>query len=264
MAMISRLHRPARFSGHRALAALLLIGAASVSVAAAQKLPFYAGEELTYRLQVTGFGPVGRGPMKVSASEARGTPALLLTSEFRSSTPIVGGNGLSRSWLDPVHMRVLRFEKRERTPFSRGEESFEIFPAERRWVSGDGDRGTSPTSAPLDELAFLYFIRTLPLRPGDYYEFERHFEVGRNPVSIRVLRREAIEVGAGKSASVVVEMRVRDPQRYRGEGIITLYLTDDDCRIPLRIESRMPKVGKTILSLEAHTHPQSHRVAIGR
>jgi hypothetical protein len=253
-------HRRSHFFRTRSLVALLAIGAVAAPPAAAQKLPFYAGEELSYRLQVGGLGTVGSGTMTVSRGEARGTSALLLTSEFRSSTPIVGGDGLSRSWLDPVHMRVLRFQKRERTPFSRGEESYEIFPAERRWTSDAGERGTSPTSAPLDELAFIYFIRTLPLKAGDFYQFDRHFEAGRNPVSIRVLRRETIEVGIGSAASVVVEMRVRDPERYRGDGVITLYLSDDDCRVPLRIESRMPKVGRTVLSLEAHSHPAGHGV----
>jgi len=57
-------------------------------------------------------------------------------------------------------------------------------------------------------------------------------------------------------------MRVRDPRRYRGEGVIRIHITDDRCRLPVRIQSTMPVVGTTVLTLESHTHPQDHfRVA---
>jgi hypothetical protein len=60
---------------------------------------------------------------------------------------------------------------------------------------------------------------------------------------------------------VLVEMRVKDPRRYRGEGVIRIHLSDDRCRLPLRIESRMPVVGTAVLSLESHTHPREHFLA---
>jgi hypothetical protein len=57
---------------------------------------------------------------------------------------------------------------------------------------------------------------------------------------------------------VIIEMRVKDPRRYKGEGVIRINLTDDRCRLPVRIESRMPVVGKTVLTLESFTHPAEH------
>jgi hypothetical protein len=47
-------------------------------------------------------------------------------------------------------------------------------------------------------------------------------------------------------------MRVRDPRRYRGEGVIRVNLSDDACRIPVRIESRMPVVGAAVMLLASH------------
>ena len=38
-------------------------------------------------------------------------------------------------------------------------------------------------------------------------------------------------------------MRVKDPRHYEGEGMIRLYLTDDACRLPVRIESTVPGIG---------------------
>ena len=107
------------------------------------------------------------------------------------------------------------------------------------------------TALPLDELSFLYFIRTLPLDDGGVYTLTRHYEAGRNPVVIRVLGRGPIRVPAGQFTAIEVVMRVKDPARYGGEGVIHLHLTDDARRIPLRVESAVPRAGRMVLSLES-------------
>ena len=62
----------------------------------------------------------------------------------------------------------------------------------------------------------------------------------------------------GGFATLLVEMRVKDPARYRGDGVIRINLTDDHCRIPVRIESAVPLAGDATLTLERHTHPTFH------
>ena len=44
-------------------------------------------------------------------------------------------------------------------------------------------------------------------------------------------------------------MRVRDPEHYRGEGTIRFSISDDRCRIPMRIESTIPDAGTVVLTL---------------
>lgn len=53
------------------------------------------------------------------------------------------------------------------------------------------------------------------------------------------------------------EMRVRAPRRYRGDGTILFDLSDDACRLPLRIESTMPLVGRAVLTLDEYRHPRA-------
>ena len=183
---------------------------------------------------------------------------MLLRSDMRAGVGILTGSGRSRSWLDSRRMTSLRFAKDERKVLSRHREAVEVYPDERRWTAADGRSGTSTTDAPLDELSFIYFIRTLPLAPAAEFSFTRHFERGRNPVKVRVVRRESTTVPAGTFSAVVVEMRVKDPRHYRGEGVIRLHLTDDECRVPVRIESDVPGIGKTVLELESAVHPHAH------
>jgi hypothetical protein len=68
---------------------------------------------------------------------------------------------------------------------------------------------------------------------------------------VKVLGRESVTVGAGTFDALLVEMRVRDPAHYRGEGVIRIHLTDDARRLPLRIESTIPVAGTALLTLEA-------------
>jgi hypothetical protein len=44
-------------------------------------------------------------------------------------------------------------------------------------------------------------------------------------------------------------MRVRDSRHYRGEGVIRFAVSDDRCRLPVRIESAIPDAGKVVLTL---------------
>ena len=114
-----------------------------------------------------------------------------------------------------------------------------------------GKPGKSQSNTPLDELSFMYFIRTLPMTPGATYRFDRHFDTARNPTTVSVIRRDMIPTPMGELRVILVEMRVRDPRHYKGEGVIRIHLTDDDCRLPARIESTMPVVGTAILTIDS-------------
>ena len=66
---------------------------------------------------------------------------------------------------------------------------------------------------------------------------------------IRIVRPEVIPTPLGELKTVLVEMRVRDPRHYKGDGLLRIHLTDDECRLPARIESKMPVVGKAVLTI---------------
>jgi hypothetical protein len=238
---------------------LLLVAAAVTCLAAAAEAPpdtltrpFAPGERFVYRVSAGRLGRVGEGVMQVQGQDSlRDREVYLLSFSVRTRIGLVTATDTTRSWLDPARMESLRFYKHERNPLAKEIGEVEIFPGERRWRAADGESGSSPCGDPLDELSFIYFTRTLPLRPGDSQRFDRHFHAGRNPVEVRVLRADTLTVPAGTFPSVVVEMRVRDPKHYRGEGTIRLWLSDDASHIPVRIESSVPVLGRVVLSLES-------------
>ena len=223
-----------------------------------ERLPFAVGERLTFRARVAHIGTVGRGTMWVEGPvDVRGHSTYLLRFDFRAGVGPVKAVDQTESWLDPRTMTALRFHKHERHPLSKHSERVELFPETRQWAADDGRRGESPTAEPLDELSFMYFIRTLPLAADSTYRFDRHFEAGRNPVSVRVVGREMVTTPAGEFRTIALEMRVKDPRRYRGEGTIKINLSDDAQRLPVRIESTMPIVGNAVLTLDSFSEPQA-------
>jgi len=232
-----------------ALAALVAT-AALAPVAAAQQspLPFAVGERLEYVGKVRGIS--GRGSMWVDGPVlVRGISTYELHFDFSARVGPLSVVQRTVSWLDPERMAVMRFAKHERRLLARHEEDVELFPSERRWRAKDGESGESPTNAPLDELSFIYFIRTLHLGADSTFSFSRHFDAQRSPTTVRVLGHEEITTSAGTVPTTVVEMRVRDPEHYRGEGTIRFSISDDPCRIPMRIESTIPDAGTVVLTL---------------
>lgn len=246
-----------RFSRARLVFAIAAAFACGVPLLPAQpvadpELPFALGERLVYRIHAGVIGTIGKGTMAVEGPmDVRGIPTYQLTADFRVRVAWMGGFDRSATWLDPERMAVLRSETHEKHAFSDFEERVNVFPAEARWATDAGRTGTSPTAAPLDELAFIYYVRTMPLAPDSAYRVDRHYDPARNPVEVRVLGTETVRTGAGDFATIVVEMRVKDPRRFEREGIIRLNLTDDDRRIPVRIRSAVPALGTAVFTLES-------------
>jgi len=240
--------------------ALLVALTASTTPAQDTTLPFAAGERLHYSVSARKLGTIGEGVMSVDGPvDVRGTTTLVLRSEVQARVGPIKTTERSESWIDPTRMVALRYQKRTRGMFARGgEEQVELFPEEQRWEGRHGKGGQSPTATPLDELSFIYYLRTLPLKNDTVDTLERHYNAARNPISVRVVRRDTLNTKAGTFATIIVEMRVKDPERYGGEGVIRLHLSDDVHRYPIRIESSVPVLGATVLTLESITTPPRH------
>lgn len=245
-----------------ALAALFFTCASVESQGHNPAVPFDVGERLDYRVKVPLVGTVGRAVFRVEGPmEYRGTDVVLLRSDVTTKWGPIRGNSTSSSWFDPWRMLSLRFSKDERQPSYRDAEEVEMYPEARRFEQASGPDGEMPTDEPLDELSFIYFLRTMSLEGDSILRFARHYDTERNPVTIRLVKREMVKTELGEEPALLVEMRVRHPRHYRGEGVIRIHLSDDARRVPLKIESNAPATGKVTLVLERYTPPTGNAVA---
>ena len=236
----------------RARCSLLLLALIPAKISRARDgYPFAPGEHFSYEVRVAKMGAKGHGDMWVAGPEVvRGTQTYVL--HFNSSAGLgpFRGSDQTTSWIDPQRMAAMRYEKIEHHLFESHHDEVEIYPTQRRWAAADSTRGESQTDSPLDELSFMYFVRTLPLLDDSVYVVERHFDTARNPQSIRVVAHEHLETKAGPFETIKVEMRVKDPRHYKGDGLLIINFSADARRIPVRIESVVPVFGKTVLTLE--------------
>lgn len=225
--------------------------------------PFRLGESLEYEVRVQRLGRVGEGRLWIEGPvDVDGVGAWRLRFELEAGKGPIRGVDRTSSWIDPDRFATLRFVKEERHPLSRSREDVRIHADSGSWRDAEGPSGTLATVDPLDELSFLYFIRTLPIDRDTTLRIERHFDAARNPTVVTISAGDTIRTPAGRFATRLVTMEVRDPKRYRGTGKIRVFLNDAECRVPVRIESRMPVLGATTLLLKAWAHPPGYPDAI--
>lgn len=232
-------------------------GAPTEPTAQRGRPPFPLGEALEYSVHVSVGGTVGSGQMRVEGPVVeRDVSTWRLVFDMRAGRGPVRAVDRTVSWLEPTRFRITRFEKTERHPLGRSEEKVSIELADGTWRDEiEGERHDLGSRAPLDELSFIYYLRTLPLDRDTTFEVSRHFDAARNPTVIRVRGEELVETPVGIFRTRVVEMDVRDPKRYRGVGTIRFNIDTADCRVPVRIVSRMPVLGATTLLLTGWVSP---------
>jgi hypothetical protein len=217
------------------------------------RVPFAPGELATFRARI-GFMNVGSGSMEVLGMERIGGHVT-----YHARLQIAGGVPLARvdnnfdTWIDADGIFSRRFKQDQKEARFRRNRTYDFFPETRTFRRHDNDEvGSIPTDRPLDEISFLYFARTLPLRVGDDYTIDRYFKESGNPVKLTVLRRETVTVPAGRFETVVVRPVIRTTGLFGEGGEAEVYMTDDDRRIIVQIRSKVPVVGALTLQLVSY------------
>jgi hypothetical protein len=230
-----------------ALLALVLHGA--LISPAPPSYPFRVGETLRYTAML-GYLPVGSAAIAVTGlADERGAQTFVFTMSGEGGAPGFRVSYAMKSWVGTEQFTSRRFQRHIAQAGQITDERYVIFPDSARYhMEGDPRAWVTPSDA-LDELAFLYFLRTTPLQIGRTYTYSRYFRTGFNPVQVQVLRRETVDLPTGEQAPcLVLALSTRG-------GISELWLTDDARRLPAQL--RIPlAIGQVTLQLAGVTNPQ--------
>lgn len=207
----------------RLLAALILLGAREVA------LPFAVGETLEYDARI-GIVPAGSATTRVARTDVvRGRPVYVFTMTGRGGPAGLGTSYAMTSWTGQDPFTSRRFDRRVVLAGRAEEHHFEIVPDSLRYREIGGRDWVTP-AAPLDELALLYYLRTLPLRPGERRALQGYFRNGYNPVVVSVGGRESVTLGSGQTVSCL-------PLTVTAAGTTSrVWLTDDGRRLPAQLD----------------------------
>ncbi len=223
----------------------------SVTLPRAVPVPFGPGERLSYQVKMGAFS-VGEGLLAVEGIETvRGHSTYHLAMELAGGIPLARVDDRFQSWLDVETLISRRFVQRIREAGYESDRHYEILPEEGRWERADEDNSEEmPTSFPLDDISFLYFVRTLDLSPGKEYRFDRYFKKDGNPVVVKVVGRETVEVPAGTFETVVVRPVIQTDGLFSEGGEAELYFSDDENHYLVFMRVKIPLVRSMTLHLE--------------
>jgi hypothetical protein len=213
-------------------------------------VPFPVGERLVYGAR---YGPfsVGTATMEVAGIDTiRGVEAVHFVFLIDGGALWYHIHQNLESWVGRHDFRSRRFLNQTEEKGKSWERRFDIYPDSGFYREAGRDTAVATVTDPLDDAAFLYWIRTVPLEVGKRYEYRRYFRPERNPVIVEVLKRERVGVAGKKWDAIVVRPRIPN-----GGGIFAekadarMWLSDDSLRVMLALQSKF-SFGQVTLKLK--------------
>ena len=151
-------------------------------------VPFGPGERLEYKVKL-GIFNAGEAHMEVLGIDSvRGEPAYHVDVAMRGATlfGILKMDSHYESWIDTRLIMSRRYISDVSNTGHSSYRSFEFYPDEGYWDQTDESViGELATALPLDDISFLYFVRSIPLEVGQTYTYSRYFKKDGNPLSSR-------------------------------------------------------------------------------
>ncbi len=236
-----------------ALAAAILVGGVRASAQdgvipisafrppeGAARVPYGVGELLEYDVS---FGKlhVGNGSMEVLPFDTvRRRQTWHTIFRLNGGIPFYKVRDRYEDWSDVHTLATLRYRQDIDEGSYEPKRLYEIFPDRREYIEPN-KKDAKPVESvehPLSDAAFVYYLRTLPLRVGLDTTLNNYFIASKNPIRIRVLRREVVKVGAGRFNAVVVQPSFESKLFSEG-GHAEVWLSDDENRIMLQMKSKV-------------------------
>lgn len=225
---------------------ITLLAHAALLARLAAPYPFAVGETLQYEARI-GYIPVGTATTTVHGmTRERGKEAFVFAASGEGRPLGLHVGAELTSYVGTLGFNSLRFHRRVYQGTSVDESQYQIIPDSSRYRQDGVPRDWAAPPNPLDELAFLYYLRTAPLKVGATYDIPRYFMTGYNPVRVRVVGRETLPLPGGASApALAIEITSRTVT-------MSVKLTDDARRLPVEMELPLP-FGRVTLELVSGT-----------
>jgi len=240
---------PARRTGR-----MLMLGAALIArFEAGAQQPFAVGERAEYDIKY-GIIHAGTGALTVV-----GIDTVRQQDVYRFRLTYSAGVNLllykysvrdtSESWTDTATLHSLRFTQNQVARGKPRVKHYEIFP-ERRAYSDGGKPEQESVVDPLDDISFLYFVRSQRLELGATLEFARYFKPGSNPITLKIVGRDTIEAAGKKWSTIVVQPIIRTSTMF-GDGNARVWISDDSAHVIVQINTKL-SIGSITMKLRSY------------
>ena len=222
----------------RALAPPVLNSASAMEHA----LPFGPGESLRFSIEY-GMIKAGSAWLEVAAMETyRGRSCYHLVSRAESNdfmSKIYKVRDRIDSLIDAEGLYSYRYRKHIREGDYKKDYDASYEPGSGKVKYADGKVfDMAPFSK--DGLAAFYFVRFAPLEIGKDVVIPHHSDQSTGDIVVKVHRKETIDVPAGRFTCIVIEPVMAAGGIFKNSGNMTIWVTDDDRRIPVLMKSKIP------------------------
>jgi hypothetical protein len=210
------------------------------------------GEKLTFSVRY-GLLRAGEAVLEVvGIEEIDGRPCYHVVSTAKSNSvfdKIYKVRDRVETWMDADFLYSRRFQKTLREGSYRRDQNIEMDQEHRLARYNDG-RVVEFEHGAHDVLSAFYYIRTQELVSDREIWLESHADRKNYPLRVRVHGRERVETPAGTFDCLVVEPMLRTPGLFKHEGKLTIWLTDDERRIPVLMKSKIPVGSISVIMTE--------------
>ena len=225
------------------------------AAAASPAVPFGVGERLEYGGKM-GIIRAGQAVLEVKGTEPmRGHPSWKFSFTTSVNFGVYRNNTELTSWTGTSDFVSRQFVK-DITENGRNRlETFRIYPDSGFYRRNTNTETKTTPQLPLDDVAFFYWVRTIPLEVGKTYRSENYFRDEHNPVIIRVEKREVREMFDGTKVPMLLLRPIvnEDGGMFHEKSKAKLWITDDARRLPVEIQSDIKFAGNLTLELRAYT-----------
>ncbi len=212
--------------------------------------PFQVGERLQFAAKL-GFLRLGTAWMSVTGIDTvRGNESFVFEFGLEASALTWKSKNVLQSWTGTQDLVSRRFHQDLLENGKERKRYYEIFPDSLKYTQENREGSKETVANPLDDAAFFYFLRTITLEMGKTYKYDRYFRKELNPVTIKVVKREKMEMPDGKNIPcIIINPEVGEDGLFAPRSKAMLWLTDDERRIPVQIRAKLP-YGTVTLRLE--------------
>ena len=232
----------------------VFILAIAISLLRAQKeYPFNKGETLLYDVSLN-FVSAGTASLELGdIEEFDGTPVYHITFRMKTNSvwdQIFRIRDTVETWIDSEGLFTRKLKKTIKEP-----RYSQKLLANFDYGSGvitTNKKALSISSEIRDPYSFFYYLRTVPLKVGDLFNFTIFDNHKLTDLSLIVHRKEQIDVPVGTFDCLVVEPFREGRMLFKNRGDMKVWLSDDSQRLPVKIVSKA-RFGSLIMKLSRHS-----------
>lgn len=204
---------------------------------------FGAGERLVFDVSY-GFITAGEAIIQIPRIErVRGRDAYrveFLVNSLPSFSWIYKVEDRYLTFIDTVSLLPHRFEQHIREGSYRRDFVADFDRDRRVAVTTEGEFPILPEVH--DIFSAFFYARTVDysgMVAGDSILLYNYYRDRYYELMIRVLGRQELEIEAGTFRTIVVEPIVKEGGLFKSEGRIVIWLTDDDLKVPVRVNTKV-------------------------